>query len=75
MDFKYEPIATLVFLLLCIADISRHNKLVRDTWPDNTDPRQSDMRRRFTLSYVGHVLLLIYTVILLISRLISGVLP
>jgi len=72
MDFKYAPLATLVLLGLCILEISKHNKLVRDTWPDESDPRQSDMRSRFTISYVAHGLLLVYTVLLFLYQLITG---
>lgn len=72
MDLKHEPLITLFLVCLCILEISKHNKRVRESFPDQSDQQQSAQRRRFTLSYLAHGVLLVYTATLLIYQLFTG---
>ena len=68
---EFDPLVTAFLSVLCLIEITDHNKKVSQYWSNDNDPQQNELRRRFTVSSVLPVLLLCYSVIFIISNFIG----
>ena len=68
MDYTY--IGLLIILLLCVADLHRHNRKVEEMFPDYGDEKQDKMRRELTIELYGFYLLIFALIILSVISII-----
>lgn len=68
---EFDPLVTAFLSVLCLFEITNHNKKVAQYWSNDNDPQQNELRMRFTVSSVLPVLLLCYSVIFLILKFIG----